>query len=77
MKSCDNYAANFHRYLHKELRGRELGEFLVHLELCAECRRELQHEEELSRLIHCSRPLYRAPDGLRDRVLRKILQRDR
>jgi anti-sigma factor (TIGR02949 family) len=69
MKGCGDYGANIELYLDKELGGPELEEFRAHLEECEVCRAELKAEEELSGLLHRSRPLYRAPGVLRDRVL--------
>jgi mycothiol system anti-sigma-R factor len=69
MKGCGDYGANIELYLDKELSGRELEEFRAHLEVCEACRAELEAGEELSGLLHRSRPLYSAPDALRDRVL--------
>jgi anti-sigma factor RsiW len=73
MKDCgDNYGSTLQLYRDKELSGRELEEFEAHLEVCAACRAELEAGEELSRLLHRSRPLYSAPDALRDRVLQTL-----
>jgi mycothiol system anti-sigma-R factor len=68
MTGCDDYGANVQLFLNKELSGRELEEFRAHLEGCEVCRTELEVEEELSGLLHRSRPLYSAPEALRDRV---------
>jgi anti-sigma factor RsiW len=71
MKDCGgDYGATIELYLDKELIGPDLEEFRVHLEACAACRVELEVREELVRLLHRSRPLYSAPDALRDRVMR-------
>jgi mycothiol system anti-sigma-R factor len=69
MKGCGDYGTNIPLYLDRELRGRDLEEFRGHLEGCELCRLELKADEELSSLLHRSRPLYSAPDALRDRVL--------
>jgi mycothiol system anti-sigma-R factor len=70
MKNCGgDYSATIELYLDKELSGGELEEFRAHLEECEACRAELEAGEELSRLLHRSRPLYSAPDALRDRVM--------
>jgi mycothiol system anti-sigma-R factor len=69
MKGCDGCIENIPLYLDEELRGQELVEFRAHLEHCAACRQELAADEELTHLLHRSRPLYFAPDALRDRVL--------
>jgi len=71
MKDCGgDYSATIELYLDKELIGPDLEEFRAHLEACAACRAELEVREELAHLLHRSRPLYPAPDALRDRVIR-------
>ena len=70
MKDCSDYHATIELYLDKELSGPDLEEFQAHLEECETCRSDLAAGEELSRLLHRSRPLYSAPDALRDRVMR-------
>lgn len=71
MKDCGrDYGATIELYLDKELICPDLEEFRAHLEACAACRVELEMREELSRILHRSRPLYSAPDALRDRVMR-------
>jgi mycothiol system anti-sigma-R factor len=60
------------RYLDQELHGEELLQFRTHLVECAMCKQEIESEEELSRLLQRSQPLYAAPSALRDRVLRAI-----
>lgn len=70
MKGCAGYRAHIQFYLDKELRGPSLEEFRSHIEECADCRQELEAEEELSRLFARSRPLHSAPIALRNRVLR-------
>jgi mycothiol system anti-sigma-R factor len=72
MKDCDGDNTILRRFLDGELRGQELLEFRDHIEQCAGCRQELKEEEELSRLLHRTRPLYAAPDALRERVLRTM-----
>jgi mycothiol system anti-sigma-R factor len=72
MKGCGGYSDSIQLYLDKELSGRDLLEFRAHLEQCAACREELEAEENLSRLLHRSRPLYFAPDALKDRILEAI-----
>jgi anti-sigma factor (TIGR02949 family) len=68
MTGCDNYGTNIQLLLDKELTGQELEEFRAHLEECETCRAELEAVEELSHLLHRSRPLYAAPDALRRQV---------
>src|SRR5438309_11222865 len=72
MKDCGgDYGATIELYLDKELIGPDLEEFRAHLEACAPCRADLEVREELAHLLHRSRPLYPAPDALRDRVIRR------
>jgi hypothetical protein len=68
MKQCEGCAENIQLYLGQRLYGQGLVEFRAHLELCAACRQELEPEEDLSRLLRGTSPLYFAPDGLRARV---------
>jgi mycothiol system anti-sigma-R factor len=72
MKGCGDYRENIRRFLDKELCPHELDQFRSHLAECAACRQELEAEEELSCLLARSRPLYTAPDSLRNRVLRAV-----
>jgi mycothiol system anti-sigma-R factor len=73
MKHCGgDYGAIRELYLDKELSGPDREEFRAHLEECEACRAKLEAGEELSRLLHRSRPLFRAPDALRDRVMRTM-----
>jgi anti-sigma factor RsiW len=67
MNSCDN-AVNILRYLDNELSGEELETFRVHLEGCRICQVRLEEERTFSRFLHRTRPLYRAPEGLRHQV---------
>jgi mycothiol system anti-sigma-R factor len=68
MKGCDAYGASIQLYLDKELSGEDAEDFRAHVEECEACRKELEAEKELSSLLHRSRPLYSAPDALRERV---------
>ena len=68
MNSCDEHAIRALRYLDHDLEGRELEEFLLHLESCANCREYVRAEKKLTGILHRSRPLYSAPLALRDRV---------
>jgi mycothiol system anti-sigma-R factor len=72
MKGCEDYSPTIQLYVDQELSGEELQDFLVHLEECPSCRTELEAEESLSALLHRSRPLYRAPDTLRQQVLQAV-----
>jgi mycothiol system anti-sigma-R factor len=68
MTGCSDFGANVELYLDNELSGRELEEFRSHLEECETCRADLAIGEKLSDLLRRSRPLYYAPEALRDRV---------
>lgn len=76
MKGCDEFGMNIQLYLDKELTAPDLEECHAHLEECPACRMELQAEEELSGLLHRSRPLYSASDALRMRVIQVAEFRD-
>jgi mycothiol system anti-sigma-R factor len=69
MNTCDEHSPNVLLYLDRELRGQELEGFRTHLANCVACGRQLEEEQELSDLLHRSRPLYTAPDKLRARVI--------
>jgi mycothiol system anti-sigma-R factor len=70
MKDCGDCRENILLYLHNELSASQVIEFRAHLEKCEACRQVLEEEEELTRVLHRSRPLYSAPATLRDRILR-------
>ena len=70
MKDCGDCRENILLYLDKELSASQVLELRAHLEICEACRQVLEAEDELSRLLHGSRPLYAAPATLRDRILR-------
>jgi anti-sigma factor RsiW len=71
MKDCGgDYGATVQLFLDEELSGSDLEEFRAHLEVCGTCRVQLEEGQELSRLLHRSRPLYFAPDALRDQIMR-------
>jgi anti-sigma factor RsiW len=70
MMGCNEYGANIQLFLDKELSGREIEEFRTHLKECETCGVEFEAIEELSHLLHQSRPLYAAPDALRRQVMR-------
>jgi mycothiol system anti-sigma-R factor len=69
MKGCDDYDATIQLYLDNQLSGQDVDDFRAHLVACEACRNELEAEERLSTLLHRSRPLYLAPDALRERVM--------
>jgi len=69
MKGCDNYSPTIQLDLDGELSGNDLEDLRAHLANCETCQAELEAEESLSTLLRQSRPLYRAPDALRKRVM--------
>lgn len=72
MSACDDCRSNVPLYLDDELRGNELEDFRMHLRECANCKAFFDQEQALTRLLHRSRPLYRAPAALRGRVAHVI-----
>jgi anti-sigma factor RsiW len=68
MNTHDEHRANILLYLDNELRGKDIEDFLAHLDNCADCRRALEEERALSNLLHRTRPLYMASEPLRDRI---------
>ena len=74
MSLCNEHDFDILRYLDNELSGGERDKLRSHLKGCADCRALLQKEQELSRLLSRSRPLYTAPTTLRARVSAEISQ---
>src|SRR5258707_661550 len=68
MNSCNEHSVNTLRYLDNELSAQELEDFFAHLTVCTHCRARLEEEQDLSRLLQRSRPLYSAPAELTARV---------
>jgi anti-sigma factor RsiW len=68
MNPCDECVVNTLRYLDNDLKEEELQDLRSHLESCAKCRAYVTAEKALSQTLHCARPLYSAPAGLRERV---------
>ncbi len=68
MSPCDHYRLMIPLFLDDELTGNELEDFRRHLVGCADCKKLLAEEQELSQLLHRTRPLYQAPEVLRTRV---------
>jgi anti-sigma factor RsiW len=68
MSPCDEFSLKALRYLDDCLHGQELDDFRAHLEVCSNCRANLETEQALSQLLHRSRPLYAASPALRARV---------
>jgi anti-sigma factor RsiW len=65
----DDCLGSIHLYFDGEIKGQELKQFAHHLIRCQACQTELQAITELSRLLHRSRPLYSAPNELRDKLI--------
>jgi anti-sigma factor (TIGR02949 family) len=74
MNSCDD-AIDVLRHIDNELSGPELEAFRAHLQSCPTCQRRLEEERAFSRVLQRSRPLYRAPDELRNQVSEILKQR--
>lgn len=74
MTRCDEYRVTALRYLDGDLQGQELADFRSHIEACANCLTALEAEQELSSLLHRSRPLYSAPLALHSRVSAAVMQ---
>lgn len=74
MSGCNQCDDNPVRYLNGELQAQELEDFRSHLEICESCRVQLESEQNLSQLLHRSRPLYSAPAALRASISAAIDQ---
>jgi mycothiol system anti-sigma-R factor len=68
MDSCSDHSLEILRFLDNQLSGSEREAFGAHLKTCQECTLQLGAEQELSRLLRDSPPLYTAPLALRARV---------
>jgi anti-sigma factor RsiW len=68
MDSCSEHSINMLRYLENELSSRESEAFSAHLKVCADCKACLEEEQDLSRLLRLTRPLYPASEALRARL---------
>src|SRR5260370_9556431 len=66
MNPCEDF--HLLLYLDNALDPQEAENVRTHLQTCANCRARLEEEQELSRLLKGSRPLYSAPQQLRARV---------
>jgi anti-sigma factor RsiW len=69
MNTDDERIHNVSLYLDNELKDRELEDFRAHLADCADCKSQLEEEQALADVLHRSRPLYRASEELRARVM--------
>jgi anti-sigma factor RsiW len=74
MSRGNEHSVDIVRYLSDELSGQELEQCRDHLKGCANCRALLDEEQELSHILHRSRPLYTAPAALRARVSADIVR---
>jgi len=68
MNPCEDFDSHLLLYLDNALDPQETENMRAHLQTCANCRARLEEEQELSRLLKRSRPLYSAPQQLRARV---------
>jgi mycothiol system anti-sigma-R factor len=68
MNPCENFESHLLLYLDNALHPQEAENLRAHLHTCENCRARLEEEQELSRLLKGSRPLYSAPQQLRARV---------
>jgi len=74
MNRCHEHAADILLYLNDALTGHRLDEFREHLARCLDCSAQLEEELALSSLLRKSRPLYSAPETLRERVAATVAQ---
>jgi anti-sigma factor RsiW len=58
-------------YIDGELTGAEINQFIEHIEVCAECRHELEETKDLSRMF-ASAERASAPYGFNTRVLAEV-----
>lgn len=70
MKGCEEYNIAIQLYVDNELSGEDLEEFNTHLQICPNCRQEVNAELELSSLLRQSKPLHIAPDTLWERIIK-------
>jgi anti-sigma factor RsiW len=68
MSRCEECLARIDFYLDDELRDDDLEIFNAHLEECTSCRIQLEERRAFLEGIRSSRPLYVAPNALRDRI---------
>ena len=68
MSYCGERSTDILLFLDNALTGQRLEEFRAHLAGCSNCRERLQEELTLTSLLRETRPLYLAPQALRDRV---------
>jgi hypothetical protein len=68
MSYCGERSTDILLFLDNALTGQRLGDFHAHSAGCSNCRERLQEELALTSLLRETRPLYLAPQALRDRV---------
>jgi hypothetical protein len=68
MSYCGERSTDILLFLDNALTGQRLEDFRAHLAGCSNCRERLQEELALTSLLRETRPLYLAPQALRDRV---------
>src|SRR5258705_8791163 len=68
MSHCDERSTDILLHLDNVLTGQRLEDFCAHLAGCSNCRERLLEELALTSLLRETRPLYLAPQALRDRV---------
>jgi anti-sigma factor RsiW len=68
MNLCESQAVRILLYIEGQLMGQEVEELSAHLKICDGCAARVQEEQDLTRLLRQSRPLYIAPEALRIRV---------
>jgi anti-sigma factor RsiW len=74
MKQCEDARAQIAFYLDDELKGDELLALEAHLAACTDCRRLCEDERSFLDAVRAARPLYVAPQELRDEVERTLLK---
>ena len=68
MSYCGERCSDILLFLDNALSGQRLEDFRAHLAGCSNCREHWQEELALTSLLRETRPLYLAPQALRDRV---------
>ena len=58
MNPCEDFDSRLLLYLDNALDPQEAENMRAHLQTCANCTTRLEEEQELSRLLKSSRPLY-------------------
>lgn len=71
---CDEFWIQIALYLDEELSEEEKLILEAHLRDCHACREAFEYERHWLRVVRATRPLYRAPAGLRVRIQRMLEQ---